>query len=617
MKFDVFDANKNFVTGEYFENFTDLYKPSRKVELVPKFKYDDLFLKIDYGISVYRPYHDGEDFLIQHLSPTLMEQCGLTNEDDVRGCLFSEVFPLYTKNNFLEFLREAYKKQTSLNFELYGYTDDGVFFKHYIYDVVGTEDAAFILAKDDTDFLMLKDQENRLFENSPYGLAIFQDGKLVRVNTKFQKLLNIPLDYLKIDKLEIKDIPLVPTKLTKEELIENYQKILNNELLKDHDVMSYTNYKGEHFWFDCVASLTNYEDNKAVQITLLDITESKDAQDEAFRIQKSLKLVESNSKFSIVNYNKNTGFIVTDEFFKILETEPFDLRKDIDKFYQLIDNQSKWDMINHLNYMVENQIEDDNFQFEIDINGKVKHLMFYSKIIDYEEDGSASDYVGYLMDITESVEREQKLAEADKDKAVLLKEIHHRVKNNLQIILSLISLDERFNKQDYEMILDSTKSRIKSMALIHQKTYESDSLSNINVRSFMEDYCLSILNLYNLEDDINLIYNIDEYLELPLDIMTPLSLILNEFVTNSIKYAFSNSEDDKNIILSMDTVGDMVNFTIEDNGVGLPEDLDVYNSPSLGLTIINSLTNQINGEFSKIDCEGAGFKLKFPANFES
>lgn len=133
----------------------------------------------------------------------------------------------------------------------------------------------------------------------------------------------------------------------------------------------------------------------------------------------------------------------------------------------------------------------------------------------------------------------------------------------------------------------------------------------------MEDYCLSILNLYNLEDDINLIYNIDEYLELPLDIMTPLSLILNEFVTNSIKYAFSNSEDDKNIILSMDTVGDMVNFTIEDNGVGLPEDLDVYNSPSLGLTIINSLTNQINGEFSKIDCEGAGFKLKFPANFES
>ena len=102
-------------------------------------------------------------------------------------------------------------------------------------------------------------------------------------------------------------------------------------------------------------------------------------------------------------------------------------------------------------------------------------------------------------------------------------------------------------------------------------------------------------------------------IEFSIDYITPLSLIINEFVTNSVKYAFpSTNQNEKNIFLSIKVVDDEVILKFKDNGIGLPEDLNIYNSPSLGLTIINNLTVQINGELFKEDCEGAGFKLVFP-----
>jgi two-component sensor histidine kinase/PAS domain-containing protein len=615
MKFDVFDENKNFITGEYFKSFNELYNPSRKVELVPKYLHADLLLMIDYGVSVYLPYHDGEDFLVQHLSPFLMEQCGLTNIEDVKGCLFSDVFPLYTKNHFLEFLREAYRKQTTLHFELYGYTDEGVFFKHYEYDVVGTEDAAFILAKDNTDYLILRDRENNLFDNSPYGLCIIQDNEIVRMNKKFTKMFDFPFN-LNMDTSNFFDKLSFVSNNDSEVINEIIRKILNNEILQDKQVVIYHDNDDNVHYYDLTASLTTYNDKKSIQLALVDITETKLAQDEAFRIQNSLKLVESDSKFSIVNYSPEDGFIVTDEFFKILEMEPFDLKNNMDKFYAKIDEDTRREMVNHIQYMVENQLDDTSFQFKIHLKDKDKYVKFFSKILSKDAEGKPEKYVGYMMDVTDAVIREEKLAQADHDKAVLLKEIHHRVKNNLQIILSLINLDERFNPEDYGLILDATKSRIKSMALIHQKTYESESLSNINVKGFLQDYCLSILSLYQLEDEINLIYYIEDDLEIPIELMTPLSLMVNEFVTNTIKYAFNEDQEDKMLVFNIKVHDDIVNFYIKDNGKGLPDDLDIYNSPSLGLTIINSLTYQINGELTKLDCKGAGFKLTFPLNFD-
>jgi two-component sensor histidine kinase len=179
------------------------------------------------------------------------------------------------------------------------------------------------------------------------------------------------------------------------------------------------------------------------------------------------------------------------------------------------------------------------------------------------------------------------------EKDVLLREIHHRVQNNLQFVSSLLNLQSRrISDAKTQEVLKSCKQRIQSMALIHQKLYQEESLSGIDIGNYTRNLIDSLQASYSIDPDkIKTEVNVER---MALDINTAISigLILSELITNSFKYAFSNQ--DKGLLeVSLFEEGDELIMQVEDNGVGLPEDFDVDRTESFGLKLVHSLAKKL------------------------
>ncbi len=222
---------------------------------------------------------------------------------------------------------------------------------------------------------------------------------------------------------------------------------------------------------------------------------------------------------------------------------------------------------------------------------------------------------------TEMDERERieiKLKKSLEEKEILLKEIHHRVKNNLQIISSLLNLQSRYiNDEEMLDIYKESQNRVKSMAIIHEKLYQSEDLARIDFGDYVKSLVLDLFNSYGI-NNINYDINIHDVL---LDINTaiPCGLIVNELVTNSIKHGFlanmspaniPSSRKDK-IAVYMTKEDDVYNLSVYDNGTGFPDDLDFHNTDSLGMQLVISLTSQLRGTLELERTEGTLFRIIF------
>lgn len=198
------------------------------------------------------------------------------------------------------------------------------------------------------------------------------------------------------------------------------------------------------------------------------------------------------------------------------------------------------------------------------------------------------------------------------EKEILLKEVHHRVKNNLAIISSLLTMQSRKMRgvQSIRAFEDS-RNRIMSMALIHEKLYQSEDLRSINVREYFVSLVHKLMHSYGISDD-SVGLEMDITVEsMEIDTLIPCGLIINELVSNSLKYAFLNTEEGViNITFKVD--GEYMKLDVSDNGDGLPKKLDVDSVGSLGLQIVGALVNQLEGELEIDRSIGTGFKIRFP-----
>ncbi|MEN2401235.1 sensor histidine kinase [Flavobacterium sp. MC2016-06] len=200
------------------------------------------------------------------------------------------------------------------------------------------------------------------------------------------------------------------------------------------------------------------------------------------------------------------------------------------------------------------------------------------------------------------------------EKEWLLREIHHRVKNNLHMVVGLLASQIEYlkNEQAIEAINDS-QNRIHTMSLIHQKLYQSENLSIINMPSYLFELAEYLKDSYNIEKSIHFSLDIDNF-DLPLSHSIPIGLIFNEAVTNSIKYAFPNSKNGKiNIALKQKDDHKYV-LTFQDNGIGLAPEFDPYNNPSLGIKLMYGLSDDINGKFTIMNENGTKICLEFTFN---
>ena len=197
------------------------------------------------------------------------------------------------------------------------------------------------------------------------------------------------------------------------------------------------------------------------------------------------------------------------------------------------------------------------------------------------------------------------------EKEVLLKEIHHRVKNNLQVINSLIRLQCAYtDDQEALDLFDECQNRIISMALIHEKMYEAHNLNNINIKEYVSQLAGNLLRSYRLNQRINL--DVEVFTEqLSLDTLVPLGFLLNELISNSLKHAFEGREEGTITVKLSKNEENLFELYVGDNGVGLPRDFSFKSANTLGMELIETLTDQLDGTITRMPEEGSYFKILF------
>ncbi len=213
-------------------------------------------------------------------------------------------------------------------------------------------------------------------------------------------------------------------------------------------------------------------------------------------------------------------------------------------------------------------------------------------------------------------EAEEYLKKSLAEKEILLREVHHRVKNNMQIISSILRMQNR-NIDDPKLkdVLQESQNRIHSMALIHENLYNNKSLANINFSSYIKSLTNNIARSYTSHQaNVVFDYQIDDAY-LPMDIAIPCGLIINELISNSFKYAF---KDKSNGIISIhftNLKGDEYKLVVSDNGVGISDTFDITKTKSLGMKILHKLVQQIEGTLKSDFSNGTKFTIIFKTTY--
>lgn len=240
------------------------------------------------------------------------------------------------------------------------------------------------------------------------------------------------------------------------------------------------------------------------------------------------------------------------------------------------------------------------------MDGKIRHIKTQSTPITYEGDQRAIQIVG--QDVTDQIAYERELKESLREKETLLQEIHHRVKNNLAVVSGMMDL-QAFSTENEEVkrLLNDSRNRIKTMALIHEKLYQSASLSQIDFGSYVEDLIENIKGVSASDKEIEVELEYDSF-NLNVNQAVPCALIINEVVANAFEHAFTDRESGL-IKVTLKHLEDNIVVSVKDNGRGLPSDFEYRKSQSIGTTIIETLIQQLEAE-KKVESQN-GFSFTF------
>lgn len=244
-------------------------------------------------------------------------------------------------------------------------------------------------------------------------------------------------------------------------------------------------------------------------------------------------------------------------------------------------------------------------------SGAVLHVEVHGGRAEYRGQPAV---IGTLLDITERRQAEERIQAALREKEVLLKEIHHRVKNNLQVVSSLLRLQSRSMKSPEPIAaFEESCARVHSMALVHEKLYQSQSLSELDFATYAESLTDSLLHAYGTDPAVIRVRLDMEPVRLDINQAIPCALILNELVSNALKYAFPAGRlGEIRIRLRAEATGSIC-LLVGDNGVGLPADLDPLRAETLGLQLVTTLVSQLRASLEIRRIHGTGYALTFTA----
>jgi PAS domain S-box-containing protein len=243
-------------------------------------------------------------------------------------------------------------------------------------------------------------------------------------------------------------------------------------------------------------------------------------------------------------------------------------------------------------------------------DGEVRWQQWTNRAI-LDDKGRPIEFQSVGRDITERKRAEEQIKAALEEKEMLLKEIQHRVKNNLQVISSLFDLQSRYTDDDQMLdMLKESRNRIRSIALIHEKLYQAQDLTKIDFSEYVRSLAVHLFRSYGIgPDSVRLKTSFDEF-TLSVGAAIPCALLVNELVSNCLKHAFPMGRPGE-VRIELRSDDGQCTVVVGDDGAGLPEELDFEDPPSLGLRLVKTLTDQLKGTIQLCKDGGTTFRIRF------
>lgn len=326
----------------------------------------------------------------------------------------------------------------------------------------------------------------------------------------------------------------------------------------------------------------------------------------------SLRETQSIATLGSWKWNIQTGEVIwSDEQYRIYGYEP----GAVARTYQTFRDSIHPDDRDRVMAAVRDALDDKKpYDTEFRIlrdNGDIRFLHAQA-VVRRNAAGEPEGMVGTILDITESKQAEDTIKASLKEKEVLLQEIHHRVKNNLQVISSLLSLQAKSSQNpDVVDALLNSERRVRVMAQVHKNLYRSDDMARIDTRNYLESIAEDAKQS-QMDGVKDIVFNQDiDQVSLGIDLAIPMGQIVSELLSNSLKHGFPNGNSGTIDLSLKKRDGGAIELFVGDDGVGLPPNFDIAKSESLGLRLVDTLTTMIKGDLTLNSPPGAGFRIVF------
>jgi PAS domain S-box-containing protein len=370
-------------------------------------------------------------------------------------------------------------------------------------------------------------------------------------------------------------------------------------------------------WIEDKGQVIYDETGKPLKLTgvNLDISERKFAEEQLRQSEEQLRLALEAAGMDGWNWDFQTGKITgssnSNNFRRLYGYDPKPEGITYEESLEIVHPEDRERVRQADRYAIETG---DKYDIEfrmIGSDGSIRWLESKGQVI-YSETGKPIRMIGINLDISDRKQAETEIKESLREKEVLLQEIHHRVKNNLQVISSLLDLQSQRLKDTATLeMFQESQNRIKLMALVHETLYKSKDFAKINFSEYVQNLASYLFRAYKVEaSNIALELNLDE-VHLKLDQAIPCGLIISELVSNSLKYAFPNQTNGNICIITKSDKNKHFKIIVMDNGVGFPIDLNFHSLNSLGLQLVNVLIEQIEGTLEIDTSRGTKFTISF------
>ena len=587
----------------------------------PEFDIDEIPMRqlidnIPVEIHTFIPYENGKDFIIESLGSFTLNKYNCTPKE-AKGRLLSKLSPLFF-DILYDYLLDVYENHTVKRIRFVYYKKNKLtklsnakilFDMNRIFIITNNVDTGVSKGEYMDDDTFDEDKSNMMENFSQTGSYYNINGKYTwsqgiyniinRPKEETDDFYNIVFDLVIPDDQHLVDEIFNTTNKETAQCNEIIRIMTRDEVMKiiEVNIYSYFDESGIIIRQGLINDITqhyHYEASKPVDFLL-----------DGFKNSKKLALLIEPLNKKQYKFSKGFYYLIEKDY------------EEYNHSHKILDNVVEKDAVERLNKLYDGEISkiDETITFNVDGNPNNQKIVdLYIESFKYNNEIHS---LGFLTDITEEMEKQHQLIESNEQRLILIKEIHHRVKNNLQILNSFLNLEKRAYRNDPNLIIEHMQTRLTSLALLHEKTYKSQDFKNINLNEYLLDQDSQTKRLIELPVEVEFETYVDEDLNLTIEVITPLLLIIDELTMNAIKHAFPDkSAPNKKIIKKITKLDEnTAMLIIKDNGVGIKNPKKI--TKNLGCEIVKSLTKQLGGNISLIETEnGTAYRLIFPTKME-